>query len=198
MTLFAKRVGGAASGGSRNVRALVETGRSSAKPDFEVVYGEFFPRVLRYVYSKTGDLPLSEDLTQETMAACYRSYEKFDPTRASLSTWVFVIARNRLKNHYRDRRVNESIDAKEGFDVPSGDELLDEAVAFEETRQLVKEVLADLSDRERAVIEGRYFYEKSSEELAAELDMTAVNVRTVQSRARGKLRDALIARGYVQ
>lgn len=200
MPLFSKRKGNAApTKRGSSIRVTPVRGRvDNAKPDFEDVYGEFFPRVMRFICSKTGDLPLSEDLAQEVMAACYRNYEKYDSARASLATWVFVIARNRLKNYYRSRRVDESIEAKDGFDLPSGEELIEEAVAFEETRTLLKEELANLSERERAVIEGKFFQGKTSEELAAELGMTAVNVRTVQSRARDKLKSALLARGYVR
>ena len=205
MALFSKRTAGkpvSKQGGSIHVTPVRGTA-SIEKPDFEDVYGTFYPQVLRFVYSRLNrwqlaSWQLAEDIAQEVMMACYRHYEKFDPARASLKTWVFVIARNRLKNYYRSLHDEESMDAKEGFDLPSGEELVEEAVAFEESRALLKAEIAQLSERERAVIEGKYYHDKSSEELANELGMTAVNVRTVQSRARDKLKTALLAHGYVQ
>ena len=156
MALFSKRTAGkpvSKQGGSIHVTP-VRGAASIEKPDFEDVYGTFYPQVLRFVYSRLNrwqlaSWQLAEDIAQEVMMACYRHYEKFDPARASLKTWVFVIARNRLKNYYRSLHDEESMDAKEGFDLPSGEELVEEAVAFEESRALLKAEIAQLSERER-------------------------------------------------
>jgi len=163
---------------------------------FEEVYREFYPCVYRFALSKIGDKEAAEDLAQEVMAAAFRNYASYDPQRSSLATWIFVIARNRLKNYYRDRRVNESIDAKEGFDLPSGEKLQDEAVEFQETREFITRALAELDERERAIVEGFFFDGKSNVELAEELGMTASNVGVTKKRTLAKLRLVLATMGY--
>ena len=170
--------------------------RTRAVMPFEEVYREFQPRVYRYALSKIGDREEAQDLAQEVMTAAFRNYASYDPKRSSLATWIFVIARNRLKNYYRDRRVNESIDAKEGFDLPSGEALQDEAVQFQETRELIARVLDELDERERAIVEGFFFHGKTNVELAEELGMTASNVGVTKKRTLAKLRLSLSTLGY--
>lgn len=163
---------------------------------FEEVYREFYPRVYRFVLSKIGDIEAAEDLAQEVMVAALRNYASYDPKRSSLATWVFVIARNRLKNYYRDRRVAESIDAKEGFDLPSGEELQDEAVAFQEQRDLIRRALDELEERDRIIVEGFFLFDKTNVEIAEELGITANNVGVAKKRALAKLRLILVSLGY--
>lgn len=163
---------------------------------FEEVYREFYPRVYRFVLSRIGDDEAAEDLTQEVMVAAFRNYASYDPARSSLATWVFVIARNRLKNYYRDRRVTESIEAMEGFDLPSGEELQDEAVAFQEQRELIRRVLDELDERDRIIVESFFLLDKTNVEIAEELGMTASNVGVAKMRALAKLRLILVSLGY--
>lgn len=163
---------------------------------FEEVYREFYPRVYRFVLSKIGDNAAAEDLAQEVMVAAFRNYGSYDPKRSSLATWVFVIARNRLKNYYRDRRITESIDAKEGFDLPSGEALQDEAVAFQEQRDLIRRALDELEERDRIIVEGFFLQDKTNVEIAEELGITANNVGVAKKRALAKLRLILVSMGY--
>ena len=163
---------------------------------FEEVYREFYPRVYRFLLSKIGDNEAAEDLAQEVMVAAFRNYASYDPARSSLATWVFVIARNRLKNYYRDRRITESIDAKEGFDLPSGEALQDEAVAFQEQRELIRRALDELDERDRAIVEGCFLLDKTNVEIAEELGITANNVGVAKKRALAKLRLILASLGY--
>ena len=180
-------------------RGAARSGSNSAnagKPSFENVYAEYYPRVFRFAMSKVGDSKVAEDLAQDVMVAAFRNYPVFDPSRSSLSTWIFVIAHNRLKNYYRSRRVNEPIDGDDGFDPPSGEALQDEAVEFQETCRLIERALAELDERERAIIEGFFFHGKTNVALAEELGMTASNVGVVKKRTLAKLQLILTTLGY--
>ena len=169
---------------------------TNKEQQFESVYNEYYPRILRHINKKIGIYHEAEDLTQEIMAACYRNFEKYDPEKSSMGTWVYVIMNNRLKNYYRDKRVNVSLDDDESFLELASEEILEEAVLLEEQKRVLMEAIASLSEREKEIVMNTYFLHKTSAEVAEVMHMTAGNVRVVLNRSIKKLREYFEARGY--
>lgn len=166
------------------------------KQSFEQVYNEYYPRVFRHVRGKISIYHEAEDLTQEIFAACYRNYDKFDPEKASVGTWIYVIMNNRLKNYYRDRKESVSLDDDESFLELAAEGALEESVLLEEQKRMLMDAIAELSERERQIVISMYFKKKTSAETAAELQMTAGNVRVVLNRTLTKIRTYFEERGY--
>ena len=57
--------------------------------------------VFSYCRRKLADSGRAEEVAQDVFVAAWRSRDKFDPTRASLSTWVMGIARFKVMDAYR-------------------------------------------------------------------------------------------------
>jgi RNA polymerase sigma factor (sigma-70 family) len=70
--------------------------RSGAK-----LFDHHFPAVSRFFRNKAGDD--FEDLVQQTFTACLESRERFRRD-SSFRTFLFAIANNILRNHYRSKR----------------------------------------------------------------------------------------------
>lgn len=168
----------------------------SEKLEFSEVYHEYYLKVFRYVRGKITNHHEAEDLTQEIFTACYRNFEHFDPEKASVGTWVYVIMNNRLKNYYRDKKEQDSLDDDACFLELASDEVLEESVLLEEEKKLLLTALAELSERERQIIVNTYFHKKTSAQTAMLLGMTAGNVRVVQNRVLIKIRKYFEAQGY--
>lgn len=163
---------------------------------FEAVYNEYYPRILRHINKKIGLYHEAEDLAQEIMAACYRNFEKYNSEKSSVGTWIYVIMNNRLKNYYRDKKVNVSLDDDESFLELASEEVLEEAVLLEEQKRLLMEAIENLSEREKEIVMYTYFQRKTSVEVAEKLHMTAGNVRVVLNRSLKKLREYFEEKGY--
>ncbi len=69
---------------------------------FAVIYDHFGPRVKSFVMARNIDAKTAEDLAQEVMLTVWRKAHQYQADKASVSTWVFTIARNRMID---DRRV---------------------------------------------------------------------------------------------
>mgnify|MGYP003320091672 CR=1 FL=1 len=62
---------------------------------FEELFNHFAPRVKAFLMKSGADPQMAEECSQEVMATVWRKAHLFDPSRASASTWIFTIARNK-------------------------------------------------------------------------------------------------------
>ena len=78
----------------------VAAGDTDALRDLYSRYGAvLFGLALRTL----GDRQLAEDCVQEVFVTAWRSAGRYDPRRASVSTWLFAIARNKTVDALRRR-----------------------------------------------------------------------------------------------
>ena len=133
----------------------------------------------------------AEDLLQDVFMACYRHKDSFDPRRCSETAWLYVIAKNRLKQYYRDQKPVSSLEemAENGQELP--DWSSKEAAGVMECRDLVAKLLLTLDERSRTVLILRFFQELDAQQIAQRMGLTPVNVRVIQSRAIASLRQAM-------
>lgn len=144
---------------------------------FASLFRHFAPRVKAFLRrGGLGDAQ-AEDCVQDVMATLWHKAHLFDPTRASVSTWIFTIARNRRIDMLRRVRP-------EPEDLPWGPEPEpDQADAFalRQEAQRLGEAIAQLPDAQRTLIERAFFGEISHSEIAAE---TGLPLGTIKSRIR--------------
>ncbi len=56
--------------------------------EFQQIYKEYYPKILRYLIRLFDDKNEAEDFTQEVFIKVHRSLDKFEG-RSSLSTWIY-------------------------------------------------------------------------------------------------------------
>lgn len=146
---------------------------------FAALFRHFAPRVKAFLMKAGTDAALAEDCAQDVMATVWRKAYQFDPTRASVATWVFTIARNRrIDIARRDRRPEpEALDWGGDGQEPDQADLYE---AAQETARLT-EALSTLPEAQRALITRAFYGELSHSELAAE---TGLPLGTIKSRIR--------------
>ena len=133
----------------------------------------------------------AEDLLQDVFMSCYRHKDSFDPERCSETAWLFVIAKNRLKQYYRDQKPVSSLEELAENGERIADWSAQEAIALMECRDLVAKLLLTLDERSRTVLILRYFQQLDSQQIAQRMGLSPVNVRVIQSRAIASLRQAM-------
>jgi RNA polymerase sigma-70 factor (ECF subfamily) len=67
---------------------------------FETLFELYFDRVFQYVFSRTNNRQIAEDLTSQTFLKILEALPRYQ-SRQTLAAWVFTIARNTLISHYR-------------------------------------------------------------------------------------------------
>lgn len=161
-------------------------------PAFERVFEENFPAIYRFVARRVGT-PLADDLTAETFATAFRRRASFDPERGPLRPWLYGIANNLIRNHWRTEQHLLELDARlrsetEFREDPS---LSDERLTASLIAPRIAAALATLTGEQREVILLHAWAELNHNEIASALNIAPGTVRSRLSRARAALAEQL-------
>ncbi len=145
---------------------------------FAALFRHFAPRVKAFLMKSGAGATLAEECAQDVMATLWQKAHLFDPSRASVATWVYTIARNRRIDALRKSRRAEPEDLDWGPEPePDQAEVLE---AQQETERLGR-ALSALPGPQRTLIERAFYGDLSHSEIAAE---TGLPLGTIKSRIR--------------
>lgn len=160
---------------------LLAVARHRDRLAFARLYDWFAPRIKSYLMRAGLSADRAEDLAQEVMLTVWRQAPRFDPRKASASTWIFTIARNRRIDLLRQRQP-ESV--KLGEQTGEPEEAFQEEMEASDARLMRKrleQAIAELPPEQAEVLR-RFFLEgKAHSEIADELGLP---LGTVKSRLR--------------
>jgi RNA polymerase sigma factor (sigma-70 family) len=173
-------------------RAAADDGRIVDPRAFEVAFQEHFPPVYRFLARRVGPA-LAEDLAAETFATAYRRRASFDPGRGSLRSWLYGIAANLVRNHWRTEQHLLALDARlvPETDFPDSSDAIDERVVAALLAPRLASALGELTRDQRDVLLLHAWAELSPDEIAEALDIAPGTARSRLSRARTLLREQL-------
>jgi RNA polymerase sigma-70 factor (ECF subfamily) len=147
------------------------------------LYRRYASELFGFATSALGDRELAEEVVQDVFAQLWRHAEDYDQRRASVRTWLYAIARNRIIDaHRRAAARPKRADDDDSLDTAAEvDEALDHAVL----RWQVTAALARLSPAHREVIRLAHYGGLTMREIA---ERTGVPLGTVKSRTSYALR----------
>ncbi len=145
---------------------------------FAELFAHFGPRVKGFLIRSGADASLAEECAQEVMATCWHKARMFDPSRASVATWIFTIARNRKIDVLRKENRPEPEDLGWG---PQEEPDQGDVLALNQETEKLGQALADLPTAQRQLIQKAFFGELTHSEIAAE---TGLPLGTIKSRIR--------------
>jgi RNA polymerase sigma-70 factor, ECF subfamily len=164
------------------------------RPSFDAVFEAEFPALHRYLRRRVG-AAFADELTAATFEAAYESWARLDPKRP-LRPWLYGIAANLVRHHWRDERRMLRAYAQTGADPVLADDsdALDRVEARAWQRELAA-ALAELRPRDREILLLRAWAELSDAEIAAALALPIGTVKSRLHRTRERLRNRLGAYG---
>jgi RNA polymerase sigma factor (sigma-70 family) len=148
------------------------------KAAFAALFRHFAPRVKGFLMKSGAGATLAEECAQDVMATLWQKAHLFDPSRASVSTWVFTIARNRRIDALRRARRAEPEELDWG---PEAEPDQAEAMEAQQETERLGRALAALPGAQRTLIERAFYGELSHSEIATE---TGLPLGTIKSRIR--------------
>jgi RNA polymerase sigma-70 factor (ECF subfamily) len=167
---------------------LLERIRAGDDGAFQRLYRLYHPRLTNFLLKMVRRPQLVEEVLNDTLMVVWQRPDSFHGG-SKLSTWIFAIA-------YR-----KALKGLKKFDDPLEDDEVAERVSEEESpednsatfrrRDMLAEVMQELSPTHRAVVDLTYYHELDYNEIARILDCPVGTVKTRMFHARRQLRRLL-------
>lgn len=156
---------------------------------------EKYEKLLIYIVAgilgnRTRDV---EECVNDTYLKFWRNARTYDMEKASVATYLKVIARNTAINRLRDiRRHEEKTYSEDISDIAAAysdfNQNIENKIENKEKAEHLSKVIALLQDKDRELILRKYFYTQSSKVIADAMNMTVTAVDSRLSRLRIKMK----------
>lgn len=171
----------------RLVEAIAVDGDREA---FASLFRHFAPRLKGFGLRRGVDATTAEELVQETMLTVWRKAATFDRSRATVSTWIFTIVRNKRIDMFR-REGHPEADLDEAKEVAADEPAADETLVAVEAGTALGIALKTLPKEQLEILQKAYFEDKSHRAIADELRLPLGTVKSRIRLALARLRVAL-------
>ncbi len=172
---------------------------------FEQLVETYQHRLVAIMHHLVSNAEEAEDLAQEVFLRVYRSRKKYRP-RSKFSTWLFTIANNLALNSLRARQRKPAVSLNVTDSGPLGPRPAEQLVhdrnngpvqhvQQQELAAVIRKALDGLNERQRMAVVLNKFEDMGYAEIAEVMGLTAKAIKSLLSRARENLRQALT--GYV-
>ncbi|MGC8743277.1 MAG: RNA polymerase sigma factor [Verrucomicrobiia bacterium] len=178
---------------------LIERLQNGDESAFDIIIDRYGKEIFNFHLRHTGNYEDANDLSQETFVRLYINKNKFSK-EYKFKTWLYTIAMNLLRNHYRWKRrhLEISIDAASDEDcewipdiaISTNKNPSAESINYE-TQQAIDKAMNSLTEEQRDVIILCELQDLSLAEAAKVLNTTIKSVESHLYRARKALRQKL-------
>ena len=155
---------------------------------FGLLYDAYFQRIFAYIFYRTRNRAVAEDLVSTAFFKAVNGIGKFDGRKGTFSAWLYRIARNTLYDH--SRRKANVVPIEYAENVSSGDDP-DKMVADRRLVEEVRGILADLPSGQREIVSMRAWDGLSYTEIAEILGKSEGSCKMAFHRASIKFRTLL-------
>jgi RNA polymerase sigma-70 factor (ECF subfamily) len=149
------------------------------------LYGRYAGCLRSYARRIVHDDHEAEDVAHEVFLKLIKSPSKYDPSRASFTSWILSVTHNTAIDHLRRRRelvVNSPFGTSP-----------EPRAAEPEVGRALRSAIATLSESQQLVLVMREVVGLTPSEIAARLESNNGAVNTLYHRARVAAREALVA-----
>ena len=146
---------------------------------FEALYKRYSKRLFSFLFRKTGEHEVSEEVFQRTFMKLHRSKSRYQPS-IPFNKWIFTICQSELVDYKR----KEKKDARLKVDVAAS---LDDALPCPKPSLDLIDT-EKLTEKEQALLKYRYHDEMEFHEIASKIGLSQSSVRKRLSRLLAKLR----------
>src|SRR3989344_2066612 len=139
------------------------------------LWDEVTPKLYGYLVSILHDRAVADDILQSTWLKAIEALPRFQDRGFGMSPWLFMIARNECKQHWR----------KDGRELPFDQLLHDkqEDNGRQEDKIFIDQILSRVSSDDRELIRLRYIADLSLSDIAKLLKINPITARVRMHRA---------------
>jgi RNA polymerase sigma-70 factor (ECF subfamily) len=120
---------------------------------FALFYDDHQGKIFRFALHMTGNEAVAEDITQEVFMLLICKPRAYDPSKGSLISYLFGVARNLARRAVRSKSLDVCLDdADQSALIPAPDVGVDEMVSSSEVMDTLRRALLALPESYREVI----------------------------------------------
>jgi RNA polymerase sigma-70 factor (ECF subfamily) len=182
------------SGGNETDDELLQRIRNGEENAFVTLYRRRQAALFRFALRMSGSVPVAEDVVQEVFVAMLRQDSGYDPTRGTLSGYLFGIARKLVLRNLDRGRLDVALDAEADDSALPELRVIDDPLlelTHHEGIEALRRAVAALPRRYREVVVLCDLEEVDYADAAVALNCPIGTVRSRLHRARGLLLDKL-------
>lgn len=175
----------------QNVTCIIERARQGDSEAYGELYECYRLGVFRYLYYRTGDTQVADDLTSEVFLRMIQALPGFEQREVGFQAWLFQIAQNILNDHYRKMSVRNDVQLEDT--ILNNHQTLARSRPVEHSLNSVtlNQAINRLSGEQRDVIVLRFISGMPISQVAQTLNKSEDAVKGLQRRALMTLRDVL-------
>ena len=169
----------------RKEQTIIERSKDDVRA-FGQIYELYFDRIYNFILRQTDDEDVAGDICSQVFINTLNSLAKYEFRGLPFSAWLYKIASNEVKKHYR-RNKGKKVFSLEEIKIKEIVEQSDTEWDQSMIDQLI-EFMKDLPTDMLQVLELRFFEDKDFKEIAFILEITESGAKMRTYRALDKLR----------
>ena len=157
---------------------------------FAELFDRYAPRVRFFAMKMGADGAAADEVVQEAMLAVWRKADTFDPSKASFSTWLYTVARNKRITMLR-KTPAPALDPEDPAYEPSAEANQDEVIENSENQERLQTAISQLPGDQARIVKMSFFEGKAHQEISGELNLPLGTVKSRSRLALAKLRKSV-------
>jgi RNA polymerase sigma-70 factor (ECF subfamily) len=169
---------------------LIKRAREGDEAAFEELYERYRPSIYTYIYYRTNDAGLAEELTSEVFTRLVSKIWTLRIENGSLLPWLYTVARNLVIECYRQRARRQWLPLDEQL---AADDSSSPSVRADQqlTQAQLAAALDSLTETQRQVILLKFVEGHSNAEVGKLLGKDEGSIKSLQHRGLAALRRVL-------
>lgn len=164
----------------------IQKGDTSA---YEAAVAQHVKSISHYAFRMLRNTKDTEDITQETFLRLWTHADRWNPDKASLTTWLHRIAHNLCIDYLRKDKssLSDNIDDVDKIEQPDyADEESEERLAA------LTQAISELGERQRSALVLNHYHGFSNKQIAEIMDVSVDALESLLARARRTLKTQLV------
>lgn len=180
-------------------QSIIERAKTDPQA-FGIIFDKYYPKILAFTVRRTNDIAVAEEIVSKTFVSALKGLDKFRWRGISIEAWLFRIAINELRMHFRRSTPMVSLDElydQDGFEPASDYDLAQETLEAQDKlvrhQQFVhaQEIISRLPEKYQNVLVLRFAEQKKISEIAQIVGKKEGTVKSLLSRGLARLRSEL-------
>lgn len=170
------------------LETLLEHAKTGQDAAFSKLYELYFDKIFRFAFYRVSHKETAEDITEEVFIRAFTSISSLDKS-SSFESWLYQIARNRIIDYYRSKKLLLPIDDLENT-LEYETNVID-SVNLQFDQKVFLKVMRELPADQQTILRLKFFEDLTNAEISDITGKTEGSIRVLQHRAISKLKELI-------